>query len=70
MQSLFRDTLTQRILLADGGTGTLIQARDWDLEQDFLGYENCSEILNYLSEIKICNTKCDTKCCYCFFVVL
>lgn len=46
MQSLFRDTLTQRILLADGGTGTLIQARDWDLEQDFLGYENCSEILN------------------------
>ncbi len=39
------ERLSQRVLLCDGGTGTLIQAEDWDVEKDFLGLENCSEIL-------------------------
>ncbi len=41
----FIDRLKHRVLLCDGGTGTLIQAEDWDVDQDFLGLENCSEIL-------------------------
>lgn len=41
----FIDRLRRRVLLCDGGTGTLIQAETWDLERDFLGLENCSEIL-------------------------
>ena len=46
MSSRFLDTLRSRVLLCDGGMGTLIQARDWDVDKDFLGRENCSEILN------------------------
>ncbi len=42
----FIEALNDRVLLCDGGTGTLIQAEEWDLERDFLGLENCSEILN------------------------
>ncbi|MEZ5824618.1 MAG: methionine synthase [Geminicoccaceae bacterium] len=34
------------VLLCDGGTGTQIQGRDLDVERDFRGCENCSEILN------------------------
>ncbi len=45
MMEKFIDRLRRRVLLCDGGTGTLIQAEDWDLEKDFLGLENCSEIL-------------------------
>lgn len=41
----FLDRLKQRVLLCDGGTGTLIQAQEWDIQKDFLGLENCSEIL-------------------------
>ncbi len=41
----FIDRLKRRVLLCDGGTGTLIQAEDWDVDKDFLGLENCSEIL-------------------------
>ena len=41
----FLERLSQRVLLCDGGTGTLIQAEDWDVEKDFMGLENCSEIL-------------------------
>jgi 5-methyltetrahydrofolate--homocysteine methyltransferase len=41
----FIDRLRRRVLLCDGGTGTLIQAENWDVEKDFLGLENCSEIL-------------------------
>jgi len=44
MQS-FLDRIQNHVLLCDGGTGTLIQAREWDLDKDFLGLENCSEIL-------------------------
>ncbi len=45
MQQTFLERLKTHVLLCDGGTGTLIQARDWDVEKDFLGLENCSEIL-------------------------
>jgi len=45
MKEKFINRLKQQVLLCDGGTGTLIQAEDWDLEKDFLGLENCSEIL-------------------------
>ncbi len=45
MPEKFLERLKRRVLLCDGGTGTLIQARDWDLEKDFLGLENCSEVL-------------------------
>jgi len=41
----FIERLRRHVLLCDGGTGTLIQARDWDIEKDFLGLENCSEVL-------------------------
>lgn len=43
--SSFLNALNSRVLLADGGLGTLIQARDWDIDRDFKGMENCSEIL-------------------------
>lgn len=39
--------LQKRVLLCDGGMGTLIQARNLDPEKDFLGLENCLEILLY-----------------------
>ncbi len=45
MKPSFLERLKQRVLLCDGGTGTLIQAETWDLEKDFLGLENCSEVL-------------------------
>ena len=41
----FIDSLRQQVLLCDGGTGTLIQAETWDVEKDFWGLENCSEVL-------------------------
>ncbi len=41
----FIERLRERVLLCDGGTGTLIQAEEWDVDADFLGLENCSEIL-------------------------
>lgn len=39
------DLLAERVLLCDGGTGTSIHAYGLDMEKDFLGYENCTEIL-------------------------
>ena len=44
--SNFLDHLSQRVLLCDGAMGTQVQARDLDLEKDYLGQENCTEILN------------------------
>src|SRR6202023_2224447 len=35
-----------RVLLCDGGMGTQVQARELRIEEDFLGHENCTEILN------------------------
>ena len=37
--------LHDRILLCDGGTGALVQAMNLSVEQDFMGLENCTEIL-------------------------
>jgi 5-methyltetrahydrofolate--homocysteine methyltransferase len=43
--SAFLDTLAERVLLADGAMGTQVQARDLDIERDYLGCENCTEVL-------------------------
>src|SRR5262250_310639 len=40
------DYLADRVLLCDGAIGTQVQSRNLDIERDFLGHENCSEILN------------------------
>ncbi|MDA1133009.1 MAG: homocysteine S-methyltransferase family protein, partial [Proteobacteria bacterium] len=42
----FLDHLSQRVLLCDGAMGTQVQARNLDLDRDYLGQENCTEILN------------------------
>ena len=41
----FLDYLADRVVLCDGGMGTQVQARNLDIERDFLGLENCTEIL-------------------------
>ena len=40
------DFLKDNVLLADGGTGTIVQGMNLDIEKDYLGQENCTEILN------------------------
>lgn len=40
-----RDYLKDRVLLLDGAMGTQIQAVDLDVEKDYWGKENCSEVL-------------------------
>jgi len=40
------DVLSDQVLLCDGATGTRIQAMPLRLDEDFLGHENCPEILN------------------------
>ncbi|MGI9509067.1 MAG: homocysteine S-methyltransferase family protein, partial [Geminicoccaceae bacterium] len=42
----FLDALRRRVLLFDGAMGTQIQCRDLSIEGDFMGQENCSEVLN------------------------
>ncbi|MDH3659933.1 MAG: methionine synthase [Alphaproteobacteria bacterium] len=42
----FLEALAQRVLLLDGAMGTQIQVRDLSIETDFMGQENCSEVLN------------------------
>ena len=42
----FLDYLADRVVLCDGAMGTQVQARNLDIEHDFLGLENCTEILN------------------------
>ena len=39
------DHLSQRVLVCDGGTGALVQGMKLSVEQDFLGHENCTDIL-------------------------
>ena len=39
------DHLSQRVLLCDGGFGALVQAMSLSVEADFLGHENCTDIL-------------------------
>src|ERR1044071_6522288 len=40
-----RQALSERVVVADGDMGTMLQAHDLSLE-DFEGYEGCNEILN------------------------
>ena len=42
---LLRTTLSQRVLVADGAMGTMLQAQDPTMD-DFQGHEGCNEILN------------------------
>ncbi len=42
----FLEALASRVLLFDGAMGTQIQSRDLSIDKDFLGQENCSEVLN------------------------
>jgi 5-methyltetrahydrofolate--homocysteine methyltransferase len=41
----FLDYLAERVVLCDGAIGTRVQAANLDLERDFLGNENCTEIV-------------------------
>jgi 5-methyltetrahydrofolate--homocysteine methyltransferase len=41
-----REFLKDNVLLLDGAMGTQIQAVDFDVEKDYWGKENCSEVLN------------------------
>jgi 5-methyltetrahydrofolate--homocysteine methyltransferase len=43
--SLLRKALAERVVIADGAMGTMLQAADPTLE-DFQGHEGCNEILN------------------------
>jgi 5-methyltetrahydrofolate--homocysteine methyltransferase len=40
------DALRDRVLLCDGGMGSRVQALTLDVEQDYWGRENCTEVLN------------------------
>ncbi|MGH7045047.1 MAG: methionine synthase [Stellaceae bacterium] len=41
----FLDYLADRVVLCDGAMGTQVQARNLDIARDFLGHENCTEIV-------------------------
>jgi 5-methyltetrahydrofolate--homocysteine methyltransferase len=45
LDSTFLDALAQRVVLADGAMGTMLQGADLTLD-DFAGLEGCNEILN------------------------
>ena len=40
------EVLKESVLLCDGGMGSKVQAANLDVEKDFLGHENCTDILN------------------------
>jgi 5-methyltetrahydrofolate--homocysteine methyltransferase len=40
------DALRDRVLLCDGGMGSRVQALTLDVERDYWGQENCTEVLN------------------------
>ncbi|MGZ4552675.1 MAG: homocysteine S-methyltransferase family protein, partial [Mycobacteriaceae bacterium] len=44
--SALLEALRQRVIIADGAMGTMLQDADLDVEKDFLGLEGCNEILN------------------------
>ena len=39
------DLLKERVLLCDGGMGSRVQALDLDVERDYWGMENCTDVL-------------------------
>ncbi|TVQ74866.1 MAG: hypothetical protein EA380_12050, partial [Phycisphaeraceae bacterium] len=45
MASRFAHELSRRVLTLDGAMGTSIYAHDLDLEKDYCGCENCTDIL-------------------------
>ncbi len=45
MAAHFLDYLADRVVLCDGAMGTQVQARNLDIDRDFLGKENCTEIV-------------------------
>jgi methionine synthase I (cobalamin-dependent) len=45
MMSTLRAALAERVVVADGAMGTMLQASDATID-DFSGYEGCNEILN------------------------
>jgi 5-methyltetrahydrofolate--homocysteine methyltransferase len=46
MAASFRDALKRRVLFLDGAMGTQIHAAELELERDYHGLENCSEVIN------------------------
>jgi 5-methyltetrahydrofolate--homocysteine methyltransferase len=40
------EALKNQVLLCDGGTGSRVQAMDLEIERDYWGQENCTDILN------------------------
>ena len=40
------DALADQVLLCDGGMGSRVQMLDLDVERDYWGRENCTEVLN------------------------
>ena len=40
------DALRRRVLLCDGGMGSRVQALTLDIERDYWGQENCTDVLN------------------------
>src|SRR5262245_53587111 len=45
MRSPFLDLLQKRVLVLDGAMGTQVHAAELDLERDYLGLENCTEVI-------------------------
>src|SRR6516164_2882922 len=45
-QQALKDSLEERVLVLDGAMGTMIHAAPLSIETDYLGRENCPEILN------------------------
>src|SRR3954462_2747484 len=43
----FLDLVRQRVVVLDGAMGANLQTRDFDLQRDWLGHENISEVLNF-----------------------
>ena len=44
-QQALKDILDQRVLILDGAMGTMIHEAPLSIEADYLGRENCPEIL-------------------------
>ena len=45
-QEALKNSLEQRVLVLDGAMGTMIHQAPLAIETDYLGRENCPEILN------------------------
>ncbi len=46
MNNSLATALSSRVVIADGGMGTMLQGYDLTVEGDFAGLEGCNEILN------------------------